>query len=201
MANADVYPDIIIGCVGGGSNFAGLAYPFVKDKIVRKTNPEIIAVESEAAPKMTRGQVGYDFGDSGQMTPLLKMHSIGSDFVPPPVHAGGLRYHGLAPTLTNLLEQNLVTARAYPQVTVFDAAKIFIQSEGIIPAPESSHAIAEAIVQARKVPRGADKTILFNLSGHGYLDLVGYEEFLEGSLKDHVANPENFAKPIQEIKV
>lgn len=201
MNQADIYPDYIIGCVGGGSNFAGLAYPFIKDKIDRKHNPEIIAVESEAAPKMTRGRIGYDFGDSGQMTPLLKMHSIGSDFIPPPVHAGGLRYHGLAPTLTNLLESNLVTAKAYSQIPVFEAAKIFIQTEGIIPAPESSHAIAEAITQARLVPQGTDKTILINLSGHGYLDLLGYEEYLQGTMQDHIANPAEFTRSVQSIQV
>ncbi|OLS21069.1 MAG: Tryptophan synthase beta chain 1 [Candidatus Heimdallarchaeota archaeon LC_2] len=201
MNAIDNYPDIIIGCVGGGSNLAGLAYPFIKDKIEKKYDTEIIAVESEAAPKMTKGQIGYDFGDSGQMTPLLRMYSIGSDFIPPPVHAGGLRYHGLAPTLTALLEQNLVIAKAYPQVEVFDAAKIFIQTEGIIPAPESSHAIVETIKQARKIPKGTDKTILFNLSGHGYLDLLGYEEYLQGTMQDHVANATDITKSIQTIKI
>ncbi|MCE7734186.1 MAG: TrpB-like pyridoxal phosphate-dependent enzyme [Candidatus Heimdallarchaeota archaeon] len=201
MENADIYPDIVIGCVGGGSNLAGLAYPFIKDKIEQKSDLEIIAVESGAAPKMTKGQFGYDFGDSGQMTPLLMMHSIGSDFVPPPVHAGGLRYHGLAPTLSNLLEQNLVTPKAYGQIEVFDAAKLFIQNEGIIPAPESSHAIAETIKQARQVPKGAEKIILFNLSGHGYLDLVGYEEYLQGGLQDHIASPSSINKPTQTVEV
>lgn len=194
LESIDVYPDIVIGCVGGGSNFAGLAYPFVKDKIEGTKDLRIIASESGAAPKMTEGKVAYDFADSGQKTPLLKMHTIGSSFIPPPVHAGGLRYHGLAPTLSMLLSHNLVEATAISQIDSFKASQQFIQAEGIIPAPESGHAVAQAITEARKVPKGEEKTILFNLSGHGYLDLVGYQEFLEGRLTDDNASIESIEK-------
>lgn len=194
LESIDVYLDIVIGCVSGGSNFAGLAYPFVKDKIDGTKDLRIIASESGAAPKMTEGKVAYDFADSGQKTPLLKMHTIGSSFIPPPVHAGCLRYHGLAPTLSMLLNHNLVEATAISQIDSFKASQRFIQAEGIIPTPESGYAVAQVITEARKVPKGEEKTILFNLSGHGYLDLVGYQEFLEGRLTDDNASIESIER-------
>ena len=197
--NEDISPDVVIGCVGGGSNFAGLAYPFLRDKIRNNTDLRFVAVESSAAPKMTQGEIRYDFGDSGQMTPLLKMHSIGSSFVPPPIHAGGLRYHGIAPSLSVLLANNLVEAKAFNQLDIFKAAQLFINSEGIVPAPESAHAIAQAIEEARKVPIGDEKVILFNLSGHGYLDLLGYEEYLSGSLTNQRASQSKMENAIKAI--
>lgn len=201
MQSIDAHPDVVIGCVGGGSNFAGLAYPFVQDVIARKADTKVIAVESLAAPKMTHGKIDYDFGDSGQMTPLLKMHTLGSGFVPPPVHAGGLRYHGVAPTLSVLLENRLVEAAAYPQTKVFEAAHLFIQSEGLVPAPESSHAVAQAIDEARNTLPGEEKTILFNLSGHGYLDLLGYEEYLGGNLKEHSASTVDILASLEKTSI
>ncbi|WP_338251097.1 TrpB-like pyridoxal phosphate-dependent enzyme [Pyrodictium abyssi] len=183
------YPDVVIGAVGGGSNYAGLAYPFIYDRLRGKTEARFIAVEPRAAPSMTRGEYRYDFGDTAGMTPLLKMHTIGHRFVPPPIHAGGLRYHGVAPTLSILVNHGIVEPVAYKQTEVFEAAVFFARTEGIIPAPESAHAVKAAIdvaLEAKK--RGERITILFNLSGHGLLDLKGYQDYLEGQLRD--AEPE-----------
>ncbi len=199
MNSIDTNPDIIIACVGGGSNFAGLSYPFIREKIKHNSDTRFIAVESSAAPKMTRGEIVYDFGDSAKMTPLLKMHSIGSNFVPPPVHAGGLRYHGIAPSLSVLLKHNIVEAVSFNQLDIFNAAQLFIRAEGIVPAPESAHAIAQAITEAKKIPIDEDKTILFNLSGHGYLDLLGYDEFLSGSLTNDAAKQSNMNRSMKQI--
>ncbi len=191
METIDVEPDYIIGCLGGGSNFAGMSFPFVKDKLQgRREDLRVIAVESAAAPKLTKGQVRYDFGDTGRMTPLIRMHTIGHTFVPAPIHAGGLRYHGAAPTVSHLLEHGLIEAEAYPQVKVFEAARLFCKTEGIVPAPESAHAITSAIEHAKKFPKKNGQSeddgpvILFNLSGHGLLDLIGYKEFLANNLQD-----------------
>lgn len=183
------YPDVVIGAVGGGSNYAGLAYPFIYDRLRGKTETRFIAVEPRAAPSMTRGEYRYDFGDTAGMTPLLKMHTLGHRFVPPPIHAGGLRYHGVAPTLSILVNHGIVEPVAYKQTEVFEAAVFFARTEGIIPAPESAHAVKAAIdvaLEAKK--RGEKITILFNLSGHGLLDLKGYQDYLEGRLRD--AEPE-----------
>ncbi|USH00816.1 TrpB-like pyridoxal phosphate-dependent enzyme [Thermococcus argininiproducens] len=179
-------PDVIIGCVGGGSNFAGLAYPFVKDVLDGKAEYEFIAVEPKAAPSMTSGIYTYDYGDSGKLTPKMKMHTLGHTYYVPPIHAGGLRYHGLAPTLSVLLNHGIVKPVAYHQTEVFEAALTFARSEGIVPAPESAHAIKAAIdlaLQAKE--KGEERVILFNLSGHGLLDLKGYDDFLEGKLQDY----------------
>ncbi|HID41485.1 MAG TPA: TrpB-like pyridoxal phosphate-dependent enzyme, partial [Pyrodictium sp.] len=179
------YPDIVIGAVGGGSNYAGLAYPFIYDRLRGKTETRFIAVEPRAAPSMTRGEYRYDFGDTAGMTPLLKMHTLGHRFVPPPIHAGGLRYHGVAPTLSILVNHGIVEPVAYKQTEVFEAAVFFARTEGVIPAPESAHAVKAAIdvaLEAKK--RGEKITILFNLSGHGLLDLKGYQDYLEGRLRD-----------------
>ncbi len=184
MEMIDEYPDIVIGCAGGGSNFAGLTFPFLRDKLSgAKKNLDVIAVEPASCPSLTKGKYEYDFGDEAGMTPLLKMYTLGHNFIPPKIHAGGLRYHGMAPTISLLYNQGVIRAVAYDQIEVFEAAQLFAQTEGIVPAPESSHAIKEAIVQALKCKEtGEAKTILFNLSGHGFLDLGSYEMFLENQL-------------------
>lgn len=184
-------PDVIIGCVGGGSNFAGLAYPFVKDRLDGKADYEFIAVEPRAAPSMTRGVYTYDYGDSGGLTPKMKMHTLGHTYYVPPIHAGGLRYHGLAPTLSILINHGIVRPVAYHQTEVFEAARLFARTEGIVPAPESAHAVKAAIDRALKAKEeGREEVILFNLSGHGLLDLKGYEDYLDDKLEDY--EPEEF---------
>lgn len=184
MEMAGDYPDIVIGCAGGGSNFAGLAFPFLRDKLNgTKKNLEVIAVEPASCPSLTQGKYEYDFGDEAGMTPLLKMYTLGHKFIPPKIHAGGLRYHGMAPTISLMYNIGAISAKAYNQLEVFNAAQIFAQTEGIVPAPESSHAIKEAIEQAIKCKEsGEAKTILFNLSGHGFLDLGSYEMYLDNEL-------------------
>lgn len=181
MEMAGEYPDIIIGCVGGGSNFGGFAIPFLIDKLSgAKKSLKAIGVESSACPKMTKGEYRYDHGDSAQMTPLLKMETLGSDFIPPKIHAGGLRYHGNAPLLSFLNQHKITESRAYAEEEIFKAGVMFARSEGIIPAPESAHAIQAAIEEAKKcTDSGEKKVILFNLSGHGLLDLKGYEQYIE----------------------
>lgn len=180
----DELPDIVIGCVGGGSNFGGISFPFLRDKLNGSKNSlKVIAVEPESCPTLTKGKFEYDFGDEAGMTPLLKMYTLGHEFIPPSIHAGGLRYHGAAPTISHLYNLGLIEAISYNQTEVFDAAKIFAQTEGIVPAPESSHAIKEAIEQAKKCKvEGRSKNILFNLSGHGFLDLGAYEMYLNNNL-------------------
>ncbi|OLS23616.1 MAG: Tryptophan synthase beta chain 1 [Candidatus Heimdallarchaeota archaeon LC_3] len=197
-------PDIIIGCLGGGSNFGGLAFPFLEDKLQGKTpDLKVIAVESTAAPKLTQGEMKYDFGDTGQMTPLLRMYTVGHKFIPAPVHAGGLRYHGSAPTVSHLLENKIIEAEAYSQQLVFDAAHIFTKAEGIIPAPESAHAVASTIEQARQYPKDSSSSegpvILFNLSGHGLLDLLGYQNFLSNKLQDFQVNHQMIKESMAQI--
>lgn len=184
MEMAGDYPDIVIGCAGGGSNFAGLAFPFLRDKLNgTKKDLEVIAVEPASCPSLTQGKYEYDFGDEAGMTPLIKMYTLGHKFIPPKIHAGGLRYHGMAPTISLMYNIGAISAKAYNQLEVFNAAQIFAQTEGIVPAPESSHAIKEAIEQAIKCKEsGEAKTILFNLSGHGFLDLGSYEMYLENEL-------------------
>jgi len=184
MEMVDEYPDIVIACAGGGSNFSGLAFPFLRDKLTgSKKNLEVIAVEPASCPSLTKGKFEYDFGDEAGMTPLLKMYTLGHEFIPPKIHAGGLRYHGMSPAVSLLYNIGAISAKAYDQLEVFDAAKLFAQTEGIVPAPESSHAIKEAIVQALKCKEtGEAKTILFNLSGHGFLDLGAYELYLDNHL-------------------
>jgi tryptophan synthase beta chain len=187
MEMVDEYPDIVIGCIGGGSNFAGLSFPFLKDKLRgKKKNLMAIAVEPTACPSITKGIFAYDYGDTAGVTPLLKMYTLGHRFIPNPVHAGGLRYHGKAPIISLLCKEGFMEARAYSQLPVFKAAVDFARCEGIIPAPESSYAIKAAIDEALKCKKeGIKKTILFNLSGHGLLDLAGYEKYLAGKLEDY----------------
>jgi tryptophan synthase beta chain len=183
MEKAGEYPDVIIGCVGGGSNFAGIAFPFMADKLRKKDKTRFLGVEPASCPTLTKGRYEYDFGDTAQMTPLLKMHTLGSGFVPSPIHAGGLRYHGMAPQISFLYNEKLMEAKAYEQNPVFKAGVEFARVEGIIPAPESSHAIKAAIDEAVAAKKeGKKKVILFNLSGHGLLDLNGYDKFLHHKL-------------------
>ncbi|MCL6579660.1 MAG: TrpB-like pyridoxal phosphate-dependent enzyme [Candidatus Bathyarchaeota archaeon] len=175
MRELGAFPDVVIGCVGGGSNFAGLAFPFVRYRLEGQTI-DFIAVEPEACPSLTRGELRYDHGDTAGLTPLLFMHTLGMNFVPPPIHAGGLRYHGMAPLVSHLVKLGIVEPRAYSQDKVFEAARFFLKTEGILPAPESSHAIAAVIDEALKAKEeGKEKVILFNLSGHGFLDISAFD--------------------------
>jgi tryptophan synthase beta chain len=185
MQQAGEEPDTIIGCAGGGSNFAGLAFPFLRWKIAESRPYRIIAVEPSSCPTLTVGTLKYDFGDTAGMTPLMMMYTLGHDFMPPRIHAGGLRYHGMSPMVSHLYKLGLIEARACPQTSVFEAALQFARTEGIIPAPESSHAIRVAIdeaIQAREEDR--KRVILFNLSGHGMLDLTAFDSYIHGRLQD-----------------
>lgn len=181
----DKYPDIVCGCIGGGSNYAGFAYPFMMDKLHGKAETEYVACEPKAVPSTTRGTYTYDFGDTAEMTPLLKMHTLGHKYVPPPIHAGGLRYHGKAPSLCYLIDKGFVRSVAYHQTEVFEAAKIFARAEGMIPAPETAHNIKYVIDEALMCKKtGEKKVIAFNNCGHGLLDLGAYDDFLAGKLVD-----------------
>lgn len=180
------YPDVVIGCVGGGSNFAGLAFPFVRDKIVAGKNTRIVAVEPKACPSLTKGLYRYDFGDTACTTPLIRMHTLGHDFIPPPLHAGGLRYHGMAPTVSHLYELGLIEAVAHHQRACFEAALSFARAEGHLLAPETSHAVKEAMGEALRCrASGEAKVIVFNASGHGHFDLGSYERYLRGEIEDY----------------
>ena len=185
MEMAGDEPDIIIGCAGGGSNFAGIAFPYVGAKLRGGADPKIIAVEPAACPTMTRGTFAYDFGDTAHLTPLAKMHTLGAGFIPPGFHAGGLRYHGMAPLVSHLLDLGLIEARAVHQTKCFEAGVLFARNEGIVPAPESTHAVRAAIDEALKCKEeGTAKTILFNLSGHGHFDMQAYMDYFAGTLED-----------------
>ncbi|MEZ0536954.1 TrpB-like pyridoxal phosphate-dependent enzyme [Caldicellulosiruptoraceae bacterium PP1] len=185
MEKIDEYPDIVIGCCGGGSNFAGISFPFLRDKLTQGKNIRAIAVEPTACPTLTKGKFTYDFGDVAGFTPLMMMYTVGNKFVPPSIHAGGLRYHGDSPLVSKLYNDGIIEAKAYTQNEVFSAAVMFAKSEGIIPAPESSHAIKAAIDEAILArEEGKEKTILFALSGHGHFDLAAYDDFLNGRLED-----------------
>jgi tryptophan synthase beta chain len=177
--------DLVVGCTGGGSNFAGLAFPLLREKLAGRWDPEIRAVEPASCPSLTRGVYAYDFGDTAGMTPLLKMHTLGHDFVPDPIHAGGLRYHGMSPLISHVYELGLMTATAVPQTECFEAGVLFARTEGIVPAPEPTHAIAEAVREARRCAEtGEDKVIVTALCGHGHLDLPAYDAFLSGRMTD-----------------
>ena len=185
LEKAGHYPDTVIACSGGGSNFCGLALPFVRDKIREGKRTRIVAVEPTACPSLTKGKFTYDFGDEAHLTPRMMMYTLGSDFVPPGIHAGGLRYHGASPIQSQLLHDGLIEAKAYGQLAVFEAAVMFARAEGIVPAPESAHAIRAAIDEALAAREaGERRTILFNLSGHGFLDLSAYDAYLAGELQD-----------------
>ena len=185
MAMAGEQPDILIACTGGGSNFAGLAFPFIGQKLRGEADYRFIAAEPTAAPSLTRGIYAYDYGDTGKMAPVVKMHTLGHDFVPDPIHAGGLRYHGMAPQVSLLKDQGIIEARAVPQSRSFEAARLFTRTEGILPAPESAHAISVVIDEARgATAEGRSPVILFGLSGHGHFDASSYDRFLAGDLED-----------------
>jgi len=199
LAIAGDYPDVVIGCAGGGSNFAGHAFPFVRDKIYGK-DIDIIAVEPESCPTMTRGPFAYDFGDTVQMTPLLPMHTLGHGFIPEPIHAGGLRYHGMAPLVSQLILDNLIRPLAVPQLETFQAGVTFARTEGFISAPETDHAVAAVIREALKAKEeGKEKVILFNWSGHGLVDMAAYEAYLSGQLSDHALPEDEIQRALEEI--
>ena len=185
MEMAGYWPDVVIGCAGGGSNFAGLAFPFVGKTLREGTKVRAIAVEPAACPSLTRGVYAYDFGDTGHLTPLVKMHTLGSTFIPPAFHAGGLRYHGMSPMVSHLKQLGLIEARSVKQLASFEAAVTFARAEGIVPAPESSHAIRAAFDEALRCKKeGKAETILFNLSGHGHFDMQAYTDYFAGKLED-----------------
>jgi tryptophan synthase beta chain len=182
---ADDYPDMVIGCTGGGSNFAGIAFPFLGERLREGKNIEFIAVEPSACPTLTRGKFAYDFGDTAHLTPLVKMYTLGSSFVPPGFHAGGLRYHGMAAQISHLTKLGYIAPRSYNQLECFEAGLQFAKAEGIIPAPEANHAVKAAIHEAEKCREsGEAKSILFNLCGHGHFDMQAYTDYLSGKLKD-----------------
>jgi tryptophan synthase beta chain len=182
---AEDYPDVVIGCAGGGSNFSGLAFPFLRDRLTGQRETRFLAVEPASCPSLTKGEYRYDFGDTAGTTPLLKMHTLGNGFRPAPIHAGGLRYHGMAPLVSHLFELGFIDAKAYRQNACFEAALQFARAEGIVPAPESSHAIRAAIDEALDAREaGEQRVILFNLSGHGHFDMAAYDDYLAGRLVD-----------------
>ncbi len=198
----DDYPDVVYGCIGGGSSYSGMMWPFYYDKISKKAPKEtkFIATEASACPKVTKGQYEYDHGDTARITPLVPMHTLGHDFIPAPIHAGGLRYHGIAPTISVLTQEKQMTTEAYNQIEVFDAAKQFIQAEGIIPAPEPSHAIKGAIDEALRCKKtGEEKTIVFLLCGHGYFDMAAYDEYFSGNLQPYEYPTEKVAESVAKL--
>lgn len=198
MDMADEYPDIVIGCVGGGSNFGGIAYPFLREKMMNGRTTRLLAVEPTATPSLTRGVYDFDYGDSAKMAPVVKMHTLGHDFMPAPIHAGGLRYHGMAPSLSHFYDLGYIEAVAVPQKSVFEAGVLFAQTEAILPAPESSHAIRAAIDEALDAKeKGEKRTILFNLSGHGNFDLTAYNAYFSNQLNDY-AYPEELIQTIPD---
>jgi len=200
LAKVDAYPDVVIACCGGGSNFAGIAFPFAHDKIVNGAKVRLVAVEPSSCPTLTRGHYAYDFGDVAGFTPLLWMYTLGKDFMPPGIHAGGLRYHGDSPLVSQIVHDGLAEAFAYGQTAVFKSAVLFAKCEGIVPAPESSHAIHHAVeeaVAAREA--GEARIILFNLSGHGLLDLPSYDAYLAGKLEDYPLPEENLKRALEQL--
>ena len=194
------YPDVVIGCAGGGSNLGGLIAPFVKDKVSGKANPELVAIEPASCPSLTRGQYAYDFCDTGKITPLAKMYTLGCSFTPSPIHAGGLRYHGMSPILSKLYHDGYMTARSVVQSQVFEAATFFAKYESILPAPESAHAILGAIEEAKRCKEtGEAKTILFGLTGTGFFDMTAYAAYQEGNMVDYVPTDEELAKGFSKL--
>jgi tryptophan synthase beta chain len=186
MAKVDEVPDLIVGCTGGGSNFGGLAFPFLREKLAGRMAPTIRCVEPGACPSLTKGEYRYDFGDTAGMTPLMKMHTLGHDFIPEPIHAGGLRYHGMSPLLSHVYEEGLVEAEAIGQTECFEAGVAFARTEGIVPAPEPTHALASAVRQARRCAEtGEEQVILTALCGHGHFDMAAYDAYFRGELVDY----------------
>jgi tryptophan synthase beta chain len=200
MAMAGDKPDILVACTGGGSNFAGLTFPFLGQKLRGEADYRVIAAEPAAAPSLTRGVYAYDFGDTGKMAPIVKMHTLGHDFVPDPIHAGGLRYHGMAPQVSLLKEQGIIEARAVHQGRSFEAGVMFARAEGILPAPEPTHAIAVVIDEAlRAKEEGSSPVILFNLCGHGHFDLASYDRYLGGTLEDYELPQERIEHALETV--
>jgi tryptophan synthase beta chain len=197
LAMAGDYPDVVIGCCGGGSNFAGLATPFLRDRLEGK-KIRFLGVEPASCPTLTKGQLTYDFGDTAGMTPLMPMHTLGHDFIPPGIHAGGLRYHGMAPIISALTREKIIEPIAVHQLECFQAGILFAKSEGIIPAPESTHAILGAVMEATR-DKNAPITILFNLSGHGHLDLASYEQYFAGELENYEYPAETIAESLKHL--
>lgn len=198
MAGDD--PDIVIGCAGGGSNLAGLSFPYIGRNLREGKNTRVIAAEPASCPTLTKGKFAYDHGDTASLTPLMKMHTLGSHFVPSPIHAGGLRYHGMGPLVSHAYDLGLMEARAYAQLDCFKAGVQFAKAEGIVPAPESTHAVKAAIDEALKCKEaGESKTILFNLSGHGYFDMQAYTDFFDGKLKDEPYDEAMLAKSLEGL--
>jgi tryptophan synthase beta chain len=200
MDLAGEYPDVVIGCVGGGSNFAGIAYPFLRQNLKDGQRARLVAVEPTATPSLTKGVYAFDFGDTAMMAPIVKMHTLGHTFMPAGIHAGGLRYHGMAPSLSALYDAGYIQAVAVPQVGTFEAAVMFTRSEGILPAPESAHAIRVAIDEALDAKaKGEKRVILFNLSGHGHFDMMAYQQYLAGGLVDYEYPAEAVAEAMQHL--
>jgi tryptophan synthase beta chain len=200
MAKAGEKPDLLVGCTGGGSNFAGLSFPFLREKMAGNMNPTIRAVEPASCPSFTRGVYAYDFGDTAGMTPLLKMHTLGHDFIPDPIHAGGLRYHGMAPLISHIYELGLIEAVAIGQSECFAAGVQFARTEGILPAPEPTHALAACIREALACKEsGEEKVILTALCGHGHFDLAAYEAYLDGRMTDEPVSDERFAAALETV--
>jgi tryptophan synthase beta chain len=200
MERFDEFPDVVIGCHGGGSNFSGIAFPFLGDKIRNKTNVRLVAVEPFSCPTLTRGSFAFDYGDTAHLSPIVKMYTLGASFMPPGIHAGGLRYHGAAPLVSQLLNEGFIEARSVHQLESFEAAVQFARTEGIIPAPESSHAIRAAIDEALEAKKeGKKRVILFNLSGHGHFDMTSYEKYFAGQLANYVLPEAEIEKALQEL--
>lgn len=200
MDLAGEYPDVVIGCIGGGSNFAGIAYPFLRENLREGQRTRLLAVEPTATPSLTKGVYAFDFGDTAMMAPIVKMHTLGHGFVPAPIHAGGLRYHGMAPSLCALYDAGHIEAVAVPQLATFEAAMQFARAEGIVPAPESAHAIRTAIDEALDAKeKGEERVILFNLSGHGHFDLSAYQAYLAGELQDYAYPEEKVQAALAEL--
>jgi tryptophan synthase beta chain len=202
MEKADDYPDVVIGCFGGGSNFSGIAFPFLREKLLNGKNVRLLTVEPASCPKLTKGKFMYDFGDSAGMTPLLPMYTLGHNFIPEKIHAGGLRYHGAGVLVSQLLKDGFIEAKAKLQRECFEAGVLFSRTEGILPAPESNYAIAAALDEARKSDiEGIPRTILFNLSGHGHMDISAYQKYFEGNLPDHEMTEAEVEEAIAKIKL
>jgi len=196
---ADEYPDVVIGCFGGGSNFSGITFPFLRHKMKGERNTRFIAAEPASCPKLTRGKFKYDFGDETGYTPLIPMFTLGHKFSPANIHAGGLRYHGAGSIVSQLLKDGFIEAEAFKQLDTFEAGVLFARTEGIVPAPESNHAIAAAIKEALKAKEeGKKKVILFNLSGHGLVDMSAYDQFMAGDLTNHEVSDSEISKFLGE---
>jgi len=202
MDLAGEYPDVVIGCVGGGSNFGGIAYPFLRENLLNGQKTRLLAVEPAATPSLTKGKYAFDYGDTACMAPVLKMYTLGHEFVPAPLHAGGLRYHGMSSSISALYDEGYIEAVAVPQMGTFEAALTFARAEGIIPAPESAHAIKAAVDEALDAKeQDEERVIVFNLSGHGYFDLTAYQEYMAGGLENYQHPQKEIEKALQSLPV